>query len=379
MPDTGKRDYYEVLGVARDADDKQLKTAYRRLALKYHPDKNEGDEKAEELFKEASEAYEVLSNPDKRARYDRFGHEGLGEQVGFSDVSDIFGAFSDLFGAFFGGAQHQRGMRRGASLRAEIVVPFEEMAEGAHKTLSLRRRVSCEDCKGYGSSDGKPPVSCGACGGQGYIISSEGFFSMRRACPRCRGEGEVIQNACRGCGGEGLVMGRRDIELSIPAGVHDGIVLRAPGEGEPAPRGGVPGDLNVRVRVEDHDVFLRSPEDPADLFLQVPVPIATALLGGEVEIPSLEGSITLDVAAGTSPGDTLRVRGGGLPRFQGHGRGHLYVRILYDVPKKPSRKLKRVLEDLRSTEDGEPGPARRRFRDTLKDHLRSIEKRKKKK
>lgn len=379
MPDTGKRDYYEVLGVARDARDKQLKIAYRRLALKFHPDKNPGDASAEEQFKEASEAYEVLSNPDKRARYDRFGHEGLGDQVGFGDVSDIFGAFSDLFGSFFGGQQRQAGVRRGASLRAEIVVPFEEMAEGAQKTLSLRRRVNCEDCKGYGSSDGKPAVSCGGCGGQGYIISSEGFFSMRRACPRCQGAGEVIQNPCRTCRGEGLVMGRRDIELTIPQGVHDGIVLRAPGEGEPAPRGGVPGDLNVRVRVQEHDVFLRSPEDPADLFMQVPVPIGTALLGGEIEIPSLEGSVTLDIAAGTAPGDTVRVRGGGLPRFQAGGRGHLYVRILYDVPAKPSRKLKRVLEDLRSTEKGEPGPAGRRFHDTLKDHLRHIDKRKKKK
>ena len=174
-------------------------------------------------------------------------------------------------------------------------------------------------------------------------------------------------------------MGRRDIELSIPAGVHDGIVLRAPGEGEPAPRGGVPGDLNVRVRVGEHDVFLRSPEDPADLFMQVPVPISAALLGGQIEIPSLEGTVTLDVAAGTAPGDTLRVRGGGLPRFQSHGRGQLYVRILYDVPAKPSRKLKRVLEDLRTAESGEPGPAGRRFQDTLKDHLRQVDKRKKKK
>ncbi len=379
MPDTGKRDYYEVLGVSRDADDRQLKTAYRRLALKYHPDKNPGDETAEEQFKEASEAYEVLSNADQRARYDRFGHEGLGDQVGFSNVSDIFGAFSDLFGAFFGGQGGQQGMRRGASLRAEIVVPFEEVASGVQKTLSLRRRVGCDDCSGYGSSDGKPAVSCGACGGQGYIVSSEGFFSMRRACPRCQGEGEVIQNPCRSCRGDGLVMGRREIELNIPSGVPDGIVLRVPGEGEPAPRGGVPGDLNVRVRVQEHDVFIRSPDDPADIFLQVPVPLSTALLGGEVEIPSLEGSMSLDVAAGTSPGDTLRVRGGGLPHFQGHGNGHLYVRILYDVPKRPSRKLKRAIEDLRAVEDGEPGPARRRFQDTLKDHLRQTEKRKKKK
>ncbi len=378
MPDTGKRDYYEVLGVGRDADDGELKSAYRRLALKFHPDKNPGDDTAEERFKEAAEAYEVLSNADKRGRYDRFGHEGMGDQVGFSDVSDIFGAFSDFFGQIFGG-QGGGGVRRGASLRAEILVPFDEMAEGASKTLSLRRRVACDDCDSTGSADRKPPLSCSACGGQGFIVSSEGFFAMRRACPRCRGEGTTIENPCRGCRGEGLVMGRREIDLKIPAGVYDGITLRVPGEGEPAPNGGAPGDLNVRVRVQEHDVFIRSPEDPADLFLQVPVPMATAVLGGEVEIPSLEGSLTLDVEAGTAPGDTIRVRGGGLQRFQRSGRGHLYVRVLYDVPKRPTRKLKRAYEALRDVEHGEPGPSRRSFEDGLKAHMRHIEKRKKKK
>lgn len=379
MPDTGKRDYYEVLSVAKTADAKDVKAAYRRLALKYHPDKNPGDAQAEELFKEASEAYDVLSDGDKRARYDRFGHQGLdGQHVGFNDVSDIFGAFSDMFGSFFGGAQARGGQRRGATLRADLIVPFDEMAEGATKTLTIRRHVACDECEGGGSSDGKPPVSCGTCGGRGQVITSSGFFSVQRPCPACGGDGQVVANPCKGCGGDGLMVGKRDVELTIPPGIFDGVTLRVPGEGEPAPRGGVPGDLNVRIRVEDHDVFLRSPEDPADLFLQAPVPITTALLGGQVEIPSLEGTVTLDVGAGTEPGDTIRVRGAGLPRFQGRGNGHLYVRVLYDVPKRPSRKMKKVLEGLRDLEQTEAGPARRSFEDDVKAHLRALEKRKKK-
>lgn len=377
MPDTGKRDYYEILGVGRSADAREIKSAYRRLALKYHPDKNPGDERAEELFKEASEAYEVLSDQAKRDRYDRYGHEGLDGQVGFQNVSDIFGAFSDLFGAFFGGAVGRHGPRRGASLRAEVDVSFEEMAAGARKILGLRRRVACDDCGGSGSEDGRPPVTCGACGGHGAITTSQGFFSMRRVCPRCQGEGQTLDRPCRSCGGSGLVMGRREIELHIPAGVLDGLVLRVPGEGEPAPHGGPPGDLNVRVRVREHPIFVRSPEDPADVFLEVAVPISTALLGGEVAVPSLEGSVTLDVAAGTAPGDTLRVRGGGLPRLQGRGRGHLYVRVAYDVPKRPTRKLRKALEALREAEANEPGPARRAFEEALKAHLKAIGKRKK--
>jgi molecular chaperone DnaJ len=349
------------------------------LALEFHPDKNPGDAAAEESFKEASEAYEVLSNADKRARYDRYGHEGLDGQVGFNDVSDIFGAFSDLFGAFFGGAAARPGMRRGASLRAEILVPFDEAAAGGRKTLSLRRRVTCETCDGTGSAERKPPMTCGGCGGQGFIVSSEGFFSMRRGCPRCGGEGSVLQDPCRTCRGDGLVTGRREIELTLPPGVFDGITMRVPGEGEPAPRGGIPGDLNVRVRVQEHALFVRSPEDPADLYIQVPVPITTALLGGDVEIPALDGSMRIDVEPGTEPGQTIRVRGGGLPRFQGSGRGHLYVQVIYDVPRRPSRKLKKALETIREIEGEEPGPTRRRFGDALKAHLSERAKKNKKK
>ncbi len=374
MPNNGKRDYYDVLGVSRDASDQDVKKAYRRLALKYHPDKNPGDDEAAARFKEAAEAYDVLSDSEKRARYDQYGHAGVDGQVGFSDASDIFGAFSEIFGDFFGGGRRSR-VARGASLRVEVVVPFEEMAEGITKTLSLKRRVRCDTCEGAGSEDGRPPVSCPTCGGGGYVATNQGFFSMRRTCPRCHGGGGVIERPCKRCSGEGLVAGKREIELQIPEGIHDGVVLRMTGEGEPAPRGGHPGDLNVIVRVRDHDLFVRSPEDPADLLMAVPVPVTTAILGGHVEIPSLLGTVTLDVPSGTKPGALLRVRGAGLPRFQRSGRGHLYARITYDVPSRPSRKMKKALEALRELEQHESGPARRAFADDVRRYEQQRERR----
>jgi len=381
VPDVGKRDYYEVLGVPRTASDKEIKAAYRRLALKLHPDKNPDDAGAEERFKEASEAYDVLSG-DKREVYDRHGHAGLDGQVGFGNVGDIFGAFEDIFGgdlfsSFFGGARGGRA-RRGADVPVETQLTFDEMAEGVEKTLKIRRRMACDTCDGSGSKGGKPALTCTTCNGNGVVLSSQGFFSVRRACPRCGGEGSVVQDPCSTCDGAGGVMGRRDLTVKIPAGVHDGVILRVQREGEPAPRGGAPGDLNVHVRVDEHPMLLRSPEDPADLYLSVPIPIATALLGGSIEIPSLEGSMEIDIDPGTSPGATLRVRGQGLPRFQSRGRGSVYVRVAYDVPKSPSRKLRKALEGLREVEEGETGPERRRFQDTLKDHLRAQEKKRRK-
>ncbi len=385
MPDVGKRDYYEVLGVPRNADAKAIKSAYRKLALKFHPDKNPGDEQAEGMFKEAAEAYDVLSDADKRARYDRYGHEGMSGQVGFGDVSDIFGAFQDifggdLFGAFFGGQRGgQRGVRRAADVSVELAIDFEEMAEGAEKQLKVRRPMPCDACEGSGSADGRPPVTCPTCGGRGAVLSSQGFFSIRRACPRCAGSGSSVESPCRTCTGKGRVRGSRELKIKVPAGVYDGVVLRVPGEGEAAPPGGQAGDLNVYVRVREHPLFGRMPDDPADLIQRVTVPMSVAVLGGQVEIPSLEGSIPLDVDAGTAPGETVRIRGAGLNRFQGGGRGHMYVRLAYDIPKSPSRKLRKAFEALRELEEREPGPARRRADDAMKAHLKAIEKRNRKK
>ncbi len=367
MASVGKRDYYEVLGVARDAAVGEIKASYRRLALKFHPDKNPGDSVAEANFKEAAEAYEVLSDPDKRERYDRYGHEGLAGQVGFQNVHDIFGAFSDLFGAFFGG-RRESGPPRGASLRVEASVSFDLAARGGTQPLTLRRRVLCDSCAGTGSSDRKPPVSCGTCAGHGAVQTNQGFFSVRRACPRCNGQGQVIARPCSSCRGEGLAPGRRELELNIPAGVHDGVVLRVSGEGEPAPGGGEPGDLNVRLRVEAHPLFQRVLEDPADLLIEVPVPISTALLGGVIRVPGLDDVLDVDVESGSEPGAVIRVRGGGLPRLSAGGRGNLYVRVLYDVPRKPGKQLRKALEVLKEAEERESGPARRKYSDALKAH-----------
>lgn len=371
MPDSAKRDYYEVLGVARDASDAEIKRAYRKLALQFHPDKNPGDARAEESFKEAAEAYEVLADGDKRARYDRYGHQGVGS-VGFQDASDVFRNFGDLFDVFFGGSGGSRsGPQRGASLRLDLEVPFDEMAAGAEKTISLKRAIACEACKATGSSDGRAPVACSTCGGQGVVMRNQGFFAVRTECPHCHGEGRRVVNACRSCHGEGRVNGRREIQVNVPAGVYDGVTLRVVGEGEPGPRGGPPGDLHVRLHVAAHPYFRRSPEDPADLVLDVPVPVSTAWLGGPVEVPTLDGTVSLEIDAGTPPGELVRVRGGGLPRFQREGRGHLWARILYDVPKKPSRKLRRALEALGEAERDEPGPGRKAFEDHLREHRRT--------
>ena len=367
-----KRDYYEVLGVSREAGAEEVKSAYRKLALKHHPDKNPGDKAAEEKFKEAAEAYEVLSDADKRAAYDRHGHAGVGGNVGFQDAGDIFGAFSDifgsdLFGSLFGGGGARRGPPRGRSLRVEIQVSFEEMAQGCSKTISLKRNESCKTCRGSGAKDGRPPVACTTCRGQGRVAVNQGFFSISRPCPRCNGEGQTVEHPCATCGGAGLTPARREIALRIPAGVPDGVILRVAGEGEPGPRGGPPGDLNCLIRVAEHALFRREGEDPADVTVDVPVALSSAVLGGKVEIPSLAGASTsVTLEAGTEPGHVLRLKGAGLPRFQSSGAGSLYVRVLYDVPRAPGKALRRAWEALRDAEAAEIGPARRRFEDEVR-------------
>ncbi|MHC5011581.1 MAG: molecular chaperone DnaJ [Planctomycetota bacterium] len=380
MPDVSKRDYYEVLGVSRDAGPDEVKSAYRRLALRYHPDKNRGDAQAEDRFKEAAEAYEVLADPEKRDRYDRFGHEGVNGQAGFRDVSDIFSAFGDifggdLFGSLFGGAatRHRTGPRRGATLEVAVPISFEEMATGTEKALNVRRHETCDGCNGTGSSDGRPPVSCTRCRGTGYETANQGFFSIRRPCSRCRGEGEVIAAPCGDCRGTGLAVARREVPVRIPAGMEDGVVLRVRGEGEAGARGGPRGDLHCVVQVQEHDFFVRSPREPADVFVEVPVPISTALLGGEIEVPTLEGVEKLDLDAGTEPGATVRVRGGGLPRLQRSGRGDLYVRVAYDVPRSPGRRLRKALDGVAQVEQKELGPARKKFVQRLEAHRRHVE------
>ena len=379
MPD--KRDSYEVLGVSRTASADDIKSAYRRLALKYHPDKNPGDKAAEEKFKEAAEAYEILSDAEKRAAYDRHGHAAVQGGGGFRSNEDIFGAFrdifgGDLFGSIFGGGGRGGGGRssRGTSLGTAVELSFQEMAEGCTKVIPLRRRESCGTCRGSGSRDGRAPVPCRTCAGHGVVASNMGFVTVQRECPKCGGAGSTIEVPCPDCRGEGLRAGTVDVSVRIPAGVDDGMVVRVRGEGEPSPRGGSRGDLDVEIHVQRHPLFER---EGADLLVKTPVPLSTAVLGGEVEVPSLHGVNVVKVPAGTTHGRRIRVRGEGLPHTDRSGRGDLYVVVLLDMPESPAKRVRDALEVLRAAERDEIGPARRHFADLVKEHRRSLEKRKK--
>jgi|CXWL01.1.fsa_nt_gi molecular chaperone DnaJ len=330
-----KRDYYEVLGVARTASEKDIKSAYRKLALQYHPDKNPGDTTAEEKFKEAAEAYAVLSDADKRGRYDRFGHQATGGAGGgfqgfdpstFGDFSDILG---DLFGFGAGGGRRRGAANPGADLRYDVELTFEEAAFGVTKSLTFSRLETCDTCRGGGSADGKPPVNCQTCGGRGQVAMSQGFFTVATTCPRCRGEGRVVTDPCTSCRGDGRVEKERTVEIRIPAGVDTGARLRVSGEGEHGRRGGQPGDLFVVVEVEEHPTFHRDGYDVvADLELTFP----QAVLGTEVEVPTLHGPVPLAVPAGTQNEAAFVLRGKGVQRLDGRGKGDHVVRARLTVP-----------------------------------------------
>src|SRR5262245_2485504 len=375
-----KRDYYEILGVGKTASADEIKSAYRRLALKYHPDKNPGDKAAEEKFKEAAEAYEALSDPNKRAAYDRHGHAGVQGGTHFQTAEDIFGAFRDIFGndlfssIFGGGRSTGRRSDRGADVGARVDLTFYEMAEGATKSVNVRRRETCSTCRGTGSKDGKAPTTCRTCAGRGVVRANMGFVSVQRECPTCGGAGATISSPCGDCRGEGLRASRVDVDVPIPAGIEDGTGVRVSGQGEPSPRGGARGDLILEVHVEEHPLFHR---EGADLVVVVPVPISTAVLGGEVEVPSLRGVNTVKIPAGTPPGRRIRVRGEGLPYPQRSAHGDLYVVVALDIPDSPGRRMRESLEALRAAERDEVGPQRKEFGDLIKDHRRNLERRKK--
>ncbi len=368
------RDYYEVLGVPRDVDEQALKRAYRQLALQYHPDRNPNDAGAEARFKEAAEAYAVLADPDKRARYDRFGHAGVrGATAGgfdpstFADFNDIFSGLGDFFGFgdVFGGATRRRhGPVEGNDLRYDLRIPLEEAAAGHEATLRIPREEACDDCGGSGAAPGTRPERCAHCGGRGQVRTQHGFLTVARPCSRCGGAGQVIPTPCAACRGQGRVTQERTITVRVPAGVDSGQRLRVVGEGEHGLRGGPPGDLYVVVLVDDHPVFRR---DGAHLLCAVPAGFPTLALGGEVRVPTLNGDATLKVPKGTQPGERFRLRGKGLPDMQGHGHGDLYVDLKVAVPKRLSAEQRELIEALRATMPDNAAPNPEGAHDTARD------------
>ena len=377
MPMTEKRDYYEVLGVEKAADADAIKKSYRKLALKYHPDRNPGDAEAEARFKEAAEAYEVLSDADKRAAYDRFGHAGPqsmgggGFQGGVHDPFDIFeqvfgGRGGTIFDDLFGGGGRQRGGgRRGSHLRVDVTLTFEEMAKGVRKTISLRRHLTCRTCSGSGAKSGTSRRTCSQCQGHGQVRQvAFGFMQVQQTCPRCSGEGSIIENPCDTCRGSGRELKKADINVSIPAGIEDGTQMRLSGEGESGERGGPAGDLFVVVRVAPHRMFRREGDD---LIVQVPLPVADAALGASLDVPTLDGKEAVKVKDGTQSGDLLRLRGKGLPNVHSGRRGDLIAVFEIEVPKKLTSRQRELLEEFRSIETENPGPKRKGFLDYLTD------------
>jgi molecular chaperone DnaJ len=371
-----KRDYYEILGVARDAGEDQIKRAYRKLAMKYHPDRNPGDSEAEVRFKEAAEAYEVLRDSDKRARYDRFGHEGVtAAGADFSNFEDIFSHFSDIFGAgggggifdgIFGGAGGRGGVRGGASLKCRVTISFEEAAFGCTKQIDLRRAELCETCSGSGAKPGTSASTCPACRGQGQIYRSQGFFSVATTCPRCSGAGEIVENPCESCDGSGREAKTVRVKVTIPAGVEDGTRMRVPDEGEPGAHGGPRGDLFCYIMVEPHDFFERHGDD---VYCEVPITFSQAALGADLEVPTLENKARIKVPRGTQSGQIFRLRGQGVRNVHGRGQGDQIVRVVLETPRKLTARQEELLRELAQIEEKNVSPHRKGFLDRVKQYF----------
>lgn len=351
-----KRDYYEVLGVPKDVDAADLKKAYRRVAMKFHPDRNPDDPTAEEKFKEANEAYEVLSDENKRASYDRFGHAGVdgqsgmggGAGAGFSNFSDIFGdVFGDIFGAGRGGGRG--GPSRGSDLRYNLELNLEEAVKGASVQIKVPTLVSCKTCDGSGAKPGSKPVTCTTCGGHGQVRMQQGFFSVQQTCPSCRGRGTIISDPCKPCHGQGRVEETKTLQVKVPAGVDTGDRIRLSGEGEAGGDGGPAGDLYVQVSVRKHAIFQR---DGADLYCEVPIDFVDAALGGELEVPTLEGRVKLKVPPETQTGKLFKLRGKGVTPVRGGGVGDLLCRVVVETPVNLTGKQKDLLKEFQATMKG---------------------------
>ncbi|WP_407412440.1 molecular chaperone DnaJ [Acinetobacter sp.] len=370
-----KRDYYEVLGVAKTAGDDEIKKAYRKLAMKYHPDRNPDNPEAEEKFKEASEAYEVLSDGQKRSMYDRMGHQafeggmgGGGGGGGFS-AEDIFSQFGDIFGGAFGGGggRQQQRQRRGSDLRYVTELTLEEAVRGVKKTITFTAPAPCEPCNGQGSQSPNDVETCKTCHGSGQVRMQQGFFAVQQTCSTCRGQGKVIKNPCNSCHGSGVSDRQQTLEVTIPAGVDNGDRVRLTGKGE-AIRGGQSGDLYVEVQVREHEIFQR---DGADLYMDVPVSIVDAALGKEIEIPTLDGRVSLKVPEGTQTGKLFRLRGKGVKPVRHNMQGDLLCRIVVETPVNLTSRQRELLKELQATFEGEEGgkssPKKKSFFDRLFD------------
>lgn len=365
-----KRDYYEILGVEKGVSAEEIKKAYRKLAVKYHPDKNPGDKTAEEKFKELGEAYEVLNEPQKRAAYDQYGHAafdrraggGFGGAGGFHDPFEIFrevfgggSIFEDLFG---GGRSDPTQPQRGDDLRYDMEIAFEEAAHGCDKEISVNKAETCEACNGSGAEPGSRTRTCSACGGRGQVISSRGIFSIAQTCPHCSGAGRVIEKPCRACRGHGRREKVSKIKLRIPAGVDSGSRLRSSGNGEAGVRGGPSGDLYVVLHVKPHEFFQR---DGDDLLCEVPISFVQAALGAEIEVPTLERPTSIKIPPGTQPGTTFRLRGHGVRNIQGYGRGDLHVRINVEIPTHLSAAQRQKLIEFGELCNGKENPISQSF------------------
>jgi molecular chaperone DnaJ len=376
---TKKRDYYEVLGVGRNASEEEVKRAYRRLAVKFHPDKNPEDPHAEEKFKELGEAYDVLMDSDKRAAYDRFGHAAFASGgAGFGGFHDPFDIFREVFGGggfgggifetFFGDAGgRSEDRQRGSDLRYDMQIGLEEAAFGVEKEIEIEKLDTCDKCHGSGAEPGSRTINCPTCGGRGQVISSRGFFHVSQTCPRCRGAGEIIEKPCPKCHGEGRTGKLSRVKLKIPAGIREGSRLRSSHNGEAGIRAAPPGDLYVVIHIKEHKVFRREDDD---LYCEVPIAFSLAALGGDVDVPTLEGKAHLKVPAGTQSGQMFKVRGKGITNVNGRGRGDLFARLIVEVPSRLNAEQRRRLEEFAALCSDENTPLRKSFFERAKEFFK---------